>query len=39
MAAAKRVPRGTTLNRNHWQWIIEKNPLINEARSAKASSR
>ncbi|MFZ0236590.1 MAG: hypothetical protein WAL37_04360, partial [Xanthobacteraceae bacterium] len=32
MAAAKRVARGTTLNRNHWQWIIEKNPLINEAR-------
>src|SRR5215472_1398800 len=32
MAAAKRVPRGTTLNRNHWQWVIEKNPLINEAR-------
>jgi hypothetical protein len=31
-AAAKRVPRGTTLNRNHWQWFIEKNPLINEAR-------
>jgi hypothetical protein len=31
-AAAKRVPRGTTLNRNHWQWVIEKNPLINEAR-------
>jgi len=31
-AAAKRVPRGTTLNRNHWQWAIEKNPLINEAR-------
>jgi hypothetical protein len=30
-AAAKRVPR-TTLNRNHWQWVIEKNPLINEAR-------
>jgi hypothetical protein len=32
MAAAKRIPRGTTLNRNHWQWVIEKNPLINEAR-------
>jgi hypothetical protein len=31
-AAAKRVPRGTTLNRNHWRWVIEKNPLINEAR-------
>jgi hypothetical protein len=31
-AAAKRIPRGTTLNRNHWQWVIEKNPLINEAR-------
>jgi hypothetical protein len=31
-AAAKRVPRGTTLNRNYWQWVIEKNPLINEAR-------
>jgi hypothetical protein len=31
-AAAKRVPRGTTVNRNHWQWVIEKNPLINEAR-------
>ena len=30
-AAAKRVARGTTLNRNHWQWVIEKNPLINEA--------
>jgi hypothetical protein len=32
MAAAKRIPRGTTLNRHHWQWVIEKNPLINEAR-------
>jgi hypothetical protein len=32
MAAAKRIPRGTTLNRNHWQWVIEKNPLINQAR-------
>ena len=31
-AAAKRVPRGTSLNRNHWQWVIDKNPLINEAR-------
>jgi hypothetical protein len=32
MAAAKRIPRGTSLNRNHWQWWLEKNPLINEAR-------
>jgi hypothetical protein len=32
MAAAKRVARGTSLNRNHWQCAIEKNPLINEAR-------
>jgi hypothetical protein len=32
MAAAERVPRGTSLNRHHWQWVIEKNPLINEAR-------
>ena len=31
-AAARRIARGTTLNRNHWQWVIEKNPLINEAR-------
>jgi len=31
-AAAKRIPRGTSLNRNHWQWVIDKNPLINEAR-------
>jgi hypothetical protein len=31
-AAAKRVPGGTSLNRNHWQWVIDKNPLINEAR-------
>ena len=31
-AAAKRVPRGTSLNRNHWQWFLDKNPLINEAR-------
>jgi hypothetical protein len=31
-AAAKRVPRGTRVNRNHWQWVGEKNPLINEAR-------
>ena len=30
-AAAKRIPRGTTLNRHHWQWVIDKNPLINEA--------
>jgi hypothetical protein len=38
MAAAKRVPRGTTLNRNHWQWVIEKNPLINEARERQGQS-
>ena len=31
-AAAKRIPRGTSRNRNHWQWLLEKNPLINEAR-------
>ena len=31
-AAARRIARGTTLNRNHWQWVTEKNPLINEAR-------
>jgi hypothetical protein len=31
-AAARRVPRGTTRNRNHWQWVNEKNPLINKAR-------
>jgi hypothetical protein len=31
-AAAKRIARGTTFNRNHWRWVIEKNPLINEAR-------
>jgi len=31
-AAAKRAPYGTSRNRNHWQWVIEKNPLINEAR-------
>jgi hypothetical protein len=31
-AAAKRVPHGTRRNRNHWQWVGEKNPLINEAR-------
>ncbi len=37
-AAAKRVPRGTTLNRNHWQWVIEKNPLINEARERQGQS-
>jgi hypothetical protein len=36
-AAAKRVPR-TTLNRNHWQWVIEKNPLINEARERQGQS-
>ena len=36
--AAKRVPRGTTLNRNHWQWVIEKNPLINEARERQGQS-
>ena len=38
MAAAKRIPRGTTLNRNHWQWVIEKNPLINEARERQGQS-
>jgi hypothetical protein len=38
MAAAKRIPRGTTLNRNHWQWVIEKNPLINEARERQGRS-
>jgi hypothetical protein len=32
MAAANRIPRGTRINRHHWQWVIEKNPLINEAR-------
>ena len=37
-AAAKRIPRGTTLNRNHWQWVIEKNPLINEARERQGQS-
>jgi hypothetical protein len=37
-AAAKRIPRGTTLNRNHWQWVIEKNPLINEAREHQGQS-
>jgi hypothetical protein len=31
-AAAKRAPYGTSRNRNHWQWWLEKNPLINEAR-------
>jgi hypothetical protein len=31
-AAAKRAPYGTSRNRNHWQWVVEKNPLINEAR-------
>jgi hypothetical protein len=31
-AAAKRVPHGTSLNRNHWHWVVDKNPLINEAR-------
>ncbi|MFZ0990184.1 MAG: hypothetical protein WAN27_20940, partial [Xanthobacteraceae bacterium] len=38
MAAAKRIPRGTTLNRHHWQWVIEKNPLINEARERQGQS-
>jgi hypothetical protein len=37
-AAAKRVPRGTTLNRHHWQRVIEKNPLINEARERQGQS-
>jgi hypothetical protein len=32
LAAAKRVPRGTRVNRHHWQWVNEKNPLINEPR-------
>jgi hypothetical protein len=31
-AAARRAPYGTNRNRNHWQWWLEKNPLINEAR-------
>jgi hypothetical protein len=31
-AAARRALRGTSRNRNHWQWRLEKNPLINEAR-------
>jgi hypothetical protein len=31
-AATKRIPRGITLNRNHWQGVTYKNPLITEAR-------
>jgi hypothetical protein len=31
-AAAQRALYGTSRNRNHWQWWLEKNPLINEAR-------
>jgi hypothetical protein len=30
-AAAKRIARGTNLNRRHWQQVIDNNPLITEA--------
>ena len=30
-AAAKRIARGTTLNHDHWQRVIDNNPLITEA--------
>jgi len=29
--AAKRIARGTNLNRQYWQRVIDKNPLITEA--------
>jgi len=30
-AVAKRIARGTKLNRRHWQRVIDKNPLVREA--------
>jgi hypothetical protein len=30
-AAARRIARGTNLNRYHWQRLINNNPLITEA--------